>query len=339
MLSERTLWRANVVLGTGHLGCALGVLVVLLDNNGGWKTPVVLAYNTWERAADDTFRITSHTEELTAAFYPGYVLLLCSVFSGLHHVVATRDPGHYKAVQAGFSGYRWIDYALSAPLMLVVNEILWLTPPDVNTLVLVASVQMLIIIAGGAAAEWWWATAVAPSGWSTNTWVVFAFAGATAPFLWIWARYAWILQLGSSAGEVRGPDFVFVFLVLLCASFSAFPAVLAAKLWGDPADTARNVRFEVRFMLLSALAKIPLLSFFATGLIARRTRAAVNDNSLPSDEDTGTGLIAVGVATVVVALATAIVIVLDPTPGALNAACNPCKTPAARTARIYVALH
>ncbi|WP_341246886.1 hypothetical protein [Nereida ignava] len=336
MLAKHTLWLANVVLGTGHLGCAFGVFLVLVVNDGGWQTPVVLTYNTWVRREDDTFRITQGEEELTAAFYPGYVLLFCSVFSGLHHVVAARDAGYYTAVQGGFSGYRWIDYALSAPLMLVVNELLWLAPPDINTLVLIAAVQMLIVIAGGAAAEWWWATAVAPPGWSTDRWVAIAFASATAPFLWIWARYAWILQLGSASGEESVPDFVFVFLALLFVSFCSFPFVLGAKLWGAPTDTARNVRFEVRFMLLSALAKIPLLSFFATGLVARRTRATATDNSLPSDEDTATGLYAVGIATAAVVFATAAVIAKDPAPASLRTACTPYTLPP--PSPVYVAV-
>ena len=268
-----------------HIGAALGVFVVLAENSGGWKTPVDITYNEWSRTEDDNFRILQRSERLTRSFYPGFVLLLCSVVSGLHHVVAAVDAGYFTTVLGGFGGYRWIDYGVSAPLMLVVNEVLWLAPPDVNTLVLVASVQLLIVVGGGAAPEWWWAMGTAPPGWSVRPWVVAAFSASTLPFVWIWLRYVWILDLGSRAGDEEVPDFVKIVLALLASSFAAFPIVFAAKVLG-PRDEARNVRFEGRFMLLSALAKIPLLAFFATGIVSRRTRVSADtDESIPSDDD------------------------------------------------------
>lgn len=313
-----TLWRANILLAGGHLVSAFGVFVVLVVNDGGWRTPVQILYNNWTKQEDDTFRIRRETEILTESFYPGYVLLFCSIISGLHHLFAAYDPLYYDRISAGFAGYRWIDYALSAPLMLVVNEILWVAPPDINTLVLLASVQMLIVLGGGAAPEWWWALGTAPDGWNAKFWIASAFTAATLPFIWIWARYAWVLELGIRHGNAKVPEFVSIILFLLLLSFAAFPVVFCAKVFSAP-ERERNIRFEARFMLLSALAKIPLLSFFATGLVARRSRvSASKEESIPSDEDSNTGLIAVGIAAALVVLATSVVFALDPDPYALR---------------------
>lgn len=318
MVSADTVRSVNIVLGIGHLSAALGVYIVLVLNDGGWKSPVDLSYNTWNKTEDDTFRIATSRKRLTDDFYPGYVLIFCSIFSGLHHVAAVLDKEYYARIEGGFAGYRWVDYALSAPLMLVVNELLWVAPPDVNTLVLVASVQMLIVLGGGAAPEWWWALGTAPPGWEPRSWIVAAFFAATAPFVWIWARYAWVLDLGVRNGNAKVPDFVVIILTLLAVSFAAFPVVFGAKLLAPP-EAGRNVRFEARFMLLSALAKIPLLSFFATGLVARRTRVSADaDASIPSDDDSDVGLVAVGIATGLVVLATSALFARDPDPHALR---------------------
>jgi hypothetical protein len=318
MVSASTTKNVNIVLGAGHLCAALGVYIVLVLNDGGWTSPVTLSYNTWNKSDDDTFRISTSALRLTDDFYPGYVLIFCSIFSGLHHVAAVLDKEYHAKIEGGFAGYRWVDYALSAPLMLVVNELLWVAPPDVNTLVLVASVQMLIVLAGGAAPEWWWALGTAPPGWDAQNWIAGAFFASTVPFVWLWARYAWVLDLGVNDSNAKVPDFVLIILALLATSFAAFPIVFGAKLLA-PSEAKRNLRFEARFMLLSAFAKIPLLSFFATGLVARRTRVSADANaSIPSDEDSDVGLIAVGIATGIVVLATSALFALDPEPHTLR---------------------
>ena len=318
MVTETTMLAANRLLAAGHLSVAWGVYIVLITNDGGWKSPVNLGYNKWNKTDDDTFRIETGREVLSDSFYPGYVLIFCSVFSGLHHVAAASDSAYFGRIESGFSGYRWIDYALSAPLMLVVNELLWVAPADVNTLVLLGSVQMLIVLGGGVAPEWWWALGTAPPGWDVQQWITTAFIAATLPFVWIWTRYVWVLDLGVRHGNAEIPDFVIIILTLLALSFSAFPFVFGAKLLAAP-EKARNVRFEARFMLLSALAKIPLLSFFATGIVARRTRVSADaDADIPSDDDSNDGLVAVGIATGLVVLATGVIFARDPDPYALR---------------------
>ena len=94
------------------------------------------------------------SEKVTNSFYPGYALVTCSIFSGLHHLVAARYVDrYYIQIGTGFSGYRWVDYAFSASMMVIANEVLWYAPPDINTLFLTGFVQMLMVLAGGVASK------------------------------------------------------------------------------------------------------------------------------------------------------------------------------------------
>lgn len=287
-----TRW-VNAFLTAGHFAAFLFVGAVLIDVKGGWYIPVVIDYNTWNAVNDtDLVVLKSVTDTLTDRFYPGLVLVWCSLVSGLHHLYAWRRTADYLAqIRTGFAAVRWVDYAISAPLMVVANDTLWHAPPEINALVLVAFVQMLIVVAGAAAESWWVA------GERQAAWLVFA--AASAAFAWMWARYWWIFALGSSGGV---PVFVIVILTLLTVSFVAFPAIFVAKLHGDADDEDRNVRYEAKFWLASALAKIPLLVFFGTGFIARTGRVVVDNNDqdpLPDDTAALDSLIPAGLAALV----------------------------------------
>ncbi len=76
-----------------------------------------------------------------------------SVISGAHHAAVAVWVGwegvdaYLKMAKRG-NWLRAVDYALSSSLMLVVTSILFRSPPDVPTLMLVAAVQSAIILIG-----------------------------------------------------------------------------------------------------------------------------------------------------------------------------------------------
>jgi len=76
-----------------------------------------------------------------------------SFISGLHHAavalwVGCEGLGAYLKMAKRGNWLRAVDYALSSSLMLVVTSILFRSPPDVPTLMLVAAVQSAIILIG-----------------------------------------------------------------------------------------------------------------------------------------------------------------------------------------------
>lgn len=309
MISIDATYRVNFVLAIGHFAAVIAVLITLFMNDGGWAIPVELTYNTWNEVGDN-FVIQTTSDRVAEKFYPGYALVTCSIFSGFHHAVAAKYVTRYYAqIQTGFSGYRWVDYAFSASMMVIANEVLWYAPPDINDLMLTGFVQMFMVLAGGVAVESWWASGRGPPydrGDNTDPessmhyWILFHFCAAFVAFMWMWSRYFIILSLGASeTGNV--PLFVYVILILLFVSFLAFPAIFLFKITGDRTDKARNVKYEASFWLASALAKIPLLTFFATGIIARRNRVGV-DSDIPDDEDSQEGIYTASAAAALVVL-------------------------------------
>ena len=300
MISQTATYRVNLVLALGHFAAVVAVLFTLALNDGGWAIPIDISYNAWNEVGDN-FVIQTKKERVANKFYPGYALVTCSIFSGFHHAVAAKFiDRYYVQIQTGFSGYRWVDYAFSASMMVIANEVLWYAPPDINVLLLTGFVQMLMVLAGGVAVESWWANKTGPpydrgekadEGAKANSaalWIAFHFSVAFTAFTWMWLRYFVILSKGSEeTGNV--PLFVYVILVLLFVSFLSFPIIFGAKIIGNSSDAARNVYYEAAFWLASALAKIPLLTFFATGIVARRNRVGV-DSDIPDDEDSTEGI-------------------------------------------------
>lgn len=78
-----------------------------------------------------------------------------SFISGLHHLIVAVWVGRwelglqtYRKMAKRGNWLRAVDYALSSSLMLVVTSILFRSPPDVPTLMLVAAVQSAIILIG-----------------------------------------------------------------------------------------------------------------------------------------------------------------------------------------------
>jgi hypothetical protein len=260
-----------------------------------WFTPVKFVYNVWSDSVDpndEAMYVT--TKELDVGdFYPGVYLPLCSLFSGFHHLAAWAWSAYYDQIGTGFSALRWLDYSFSAPVMLAVNEVLWLAHPDISLLVGVAFLQLLICLVGAGVEQAWVLD---------GNHLGLLFYGAVFPFIWIWLRYAASISLANDEGA-SVPVFVWFFLLFLAITFWLFPIVFGAKvLLGRSSDTDRNYRYEARFLLLSALAKIPLLSFFAFGTSQRAGRVVVEGGgaSAPTDDDSYIGMGVAGAVTAVV---------------------------------------
>ena len=293
-IAEATFTRLNALLALGHFAAAIAVWTTTASTEQ-WYTPVKFVYNKWTESIEpdsDIMYVTTESVDI-GDFYPGVFLPLCSVFSGLHHLAAIFWKGYYSEVGQGFSTLRWLDYSFSAPLMLVVNEVLWIAYPDVSLLASVAFVQMLICVAGAAIERSWMQNKMYVGG---------LFLGTLLPFLMLWFRYGVAVALANEDGA-SVPVFVWFFLLFLMITFWLFPVVFGSKiLFGDNTDVARNYRYEARFLMLSAIAKIPLLSFFAFGTSQRSGRVVVEGSSggAPSDEDSLIGVVVAGAVTVVV---------------------------------------
>ena len=178
--------------------------------------------------------------------------------------------GWYAAsVIDGVVWVRWADYAVSATLMLLVNAVLWVSPPDLQTLVLWAAVQVLII-AAGAGSE-----VAASAGRHGAARVLFW--SAVAPFAGVWAAQLYVFYVAVDADTGADPPaVVYLFLFGLLAGFSAFPIVHGLKLRAlraagadAGARLAANLKSEARYAGLSFSVKFPLLLAYWAGNVNR----------------------------------------------------------------------
>ena len=182
MISANASFLINSVLALGHFAVAFTVLAILLGYNGVWSVPVTFRYNVWNETGVDTgkFVISSASVSVTKEFYPGYALIFCSFISGFHHLVAALITERYlDDVRGGFNLYRWMDYAFSASVMVLANEVLWLAPAELSLLIGVFAVQMYIVLSGGLATEKMWADGEPATGFL----VLFQLPTSTAIFV------------------------------------------------------------------------------------------------------------------------------------------------------------
>jgi len=274
-----------------YAGAALLLGAVLKD--GDWKIPVVLRYNVWKSRSPDVegcsegCRIYEY-ERVFSTISVGICVSFFSFISGTHHLIAAFPRfGLIRSINAngGVNVVRWIDYGLSASLMLMVNSILWLAPPTLHQLLHTAGLMGAVVAAGyGSEAAW----AAGSEGHPT-----YIFCAACIPFAMSWIstflQYS-AAHKGPMTGDysLRGnrravidddaadpPLFVTIILVILAASYCLFPIAHARRLLNAAKSPKSDpILMESVYGSLSFLAKFPLLAVYGTAVL---TRAAAID--------------------------------------------------------------
>ncbi|MEK9527507.1 MAG: hypothetical protein VW491_01255 [Gammaproteobacteria bacterium] len=282
-------------------------LAISLSHYGDWEVPVVMRYNVWRGQSGDRASCASgcriyEYETVVGTLQVGVVVCLFSFVSGAHHFVAGLPPLYDSDVSLlrtikrldgssrGVNVVRWIDYGISASLMLAVNSIMWLSPPTLHQLIHTAAVMAAVVAAGyGSEAAW------SAGSKGHPTWV---FLAACVPFVMSWC--ATFLQYdasmsGPTAGDysIRGglvavedgaakpPEFVKIILIVLAATYCLFPIAHAYRLTTDP-QTCDVIWMESVYGALSFVAKIPLLAVYGTAVA---TRSAIVDIATSDNVD------------------------------------------------------
>ena len=280
----------QVVLGVFHLAASLAVVVVVAVE-GDWEVPVHVTFSAWQSIANGTNFTSGLVVEnkrpvearsiLSGAMPLGVIVSTFSLFSASNHFItyATRNGLAREFVEEGVNRFRWADYAFSSSLMLMVNSVLWASPPDLAGLVLWFVVQFLVIVAGYASEVAW----SAKSYGDANAIFGLALVAYTAVWGAPWAQFVISMEGDASATAVGGrglqvaendpPDVVYALLAWLCGSFFLFPIVHVFKLTSESTEKlGNNLRYEVVYSFLSLFSKIPLMLTFASGVSGRGGR-------------------------------------------------------------------
>lgn len=294
-LTERyTLWQA--VLALAHYAAAAAVLGTA--GTGGWEVPVVVRFNIWT-SSDGTCTgsggctISEFERQLEHSIMTGALVASFSFISGTHHLLGVLWGSLYEesyvehiANDRGVSVLRWVDYMFSASLMLMLDSILYVAPPSTQQLVLTFCVMFVVVVAGyGSEVAW----ACGSTGHAKAIYL-----SALAPFVAVWG-VTWSifgegLHPGNNAYGIKAafnmtpgvdsskpPDFVYAILGLLFGTYCTFPAVHAYRVWKTEPPTSVDgvIATEAMYGYLSFLAKIPLLSVYASAISARESSVTV----------------------------------------------------------------
>jgi hypothetical protein len=199
------LRRLNIVVGLVHL--AQAVVILLLDND--FAIPVVADVQTGPPGtpltADTTFF------DLTFRYGVAAFLLLAAIDHLL--VAAPRVVGWYETnLRRGVNVARWLEYSVSASLMVVLIAML---PGITNIYALIGlfAVNASMILFG------WLMERTNPPGRTTTDWLPFTFGCVAGIVPWL----AIVVALVVSSTEGEGvPGFVYGIFVSLFVFFNCF---------------------------------------------------------------------------------------------------------------------
>lgn len=243
----RRLWRWNAVLAVAH-GLQATLMIVLSNDRA---LPVTAAFATGPPGQPE------RPIELDTLFTYrlGWAVALFSALSALFHVIAaTVGRNVYERELAGDRNrLRWIEYSLSASLMIVlIAGIVGIG--DIAALVALFGVNAAMILFG-------WLMETSNAERPPRTWAPFLFGCVAGVVPWI-AIVIYLVGAGSSV-----PGFVYGIFVSLFIFFNCFAVVqlLQYRAWGRWGDYLLGER---AYMVLSLVAKSALAwQIFANVLI------------------------------------------------------------------------
>jgi len=252
----RSLNRWNLTLAGLHAVQGLAILALSFAKDPVVTTPVVSSYLTF-----DTATSTLVPAQRTLFDLPiGPAVALFFFLSAIAHLtVAIPTRGWYeRSLARGQNPARWIEYAFSSSVMIVVIATLS-GIQEIGTLVAIFGVNAAMILFG-------WSMEAANEGRTRVQWLHYVFGCIAGIVPWI----VIFIALWTSATEPGAepiPGFVIAIFVSLFISFNvfAFNMVLQYRKTGRWADYLHGERV---YMLLSLFAKTILAWQVFAGTLA-----------------------------------------------------------------------
>jgi hypothetical protein len=275
-----TLPVVHALASITQLASVVAFLILYAHAGSPDATALVYAhYTRWEPPAnhsgceDYKCRVIDTSTPITV----NLLALVCffTAWSGLCHAVATaRSPRLLRV----------LDYAVSAPVMLIVVS-LTCGVSDLGQIVLSATLMAAIVLADYLA-----------EGLPGQTYM---FVATAVPYSIMWSMI-WV-SFAYAASTLAPPSFVYVIVAATMFMFSSFAGLRLYTLF-VPVAPART---EALYAILSLTAKVQLSWLFFVGVVADRT---VSNNSLtPVDTRTDDALIVFAATTSVGILLAAVV--------------------------------
>jgi hypothetical protein len=238
-----SLFRWNAVLAALHLAQAGAILALSFAKNPVVTSPVVSTYLQFDQTTRHLISAQRHIWDLPIG--PA-VALFFLMSAAAHFCMAFPARRWYEAHLArGQNPIRWIEYAFSSSVMIVVIAAL-AGVQEVGALIAVFGANAAMIMFG-------WSMEIANEGRDRPQWLHYVFGCIAGAVPWI-AIFAVLLSSATAPGSAPIPGFVIAIFVSLFVSFNVFAAnmVLQYRRIGPWRDYLYGER---AYMLFSLIAK------------------------------------------------------------------------------------
>jgi hypothetical protein len=228
----------NLVMGFFHL--IQSILMIVLSND--FSLPINTSFLQFDLA---TQNILPRLETITEVRV-GYLVALFLLMSSIAHFTLSLPKvydWYVKNLKKGINYARWIEYAFSSSVMIVVIGML-VGIYDLGTLILMFGVNAMMILFG-------MMMEVHNQDTKKVNWLSFYFGCIAGALPWV---VIGLFLFGSGEGEYKAPDFVYWIFFSIFLFFNAFTfnIVLQYKKIGKWSDYTYG---EKVYIILSLVAK------------------------------------------------------------------------------------
>lgn len=269
-----TLRNSNIGLGLAHFVVCSGIIAMtstLFDEQNAFPTQSYVT-TTIQRSSQEEFTPYTTVVSTGGKNVIKGLLIAFSAWTCLAHFSygSFLQPKYNEGIRKGNNQFRWIEYLVSATLMVVIIA-LSSGVSDFNDLMVLAATNACVMLLGQVC-EATMTEAASLRGWHNK---IFrstsgvAFLVGLVLFFCIWS-FIWV-QFGQGLQRVEDeniPWFVPLLIGLMFVAFGSFGVVQFIQLICSSPNQSYP-RYEKAYMILSALAKTILPLVFAIGLAMR----------------------------------------------------------------------
>jgi len=239
----RSLFRWNATLSVLHLVQGLGILAISFAKNPIVTSPVVSTYLRFDEATRHL--VTAQRSIWDLPIGPA-VALFFLMSAAAHFSMAFPARRWYEAHLArGQNPIRWIEYAFSSSVMIVVIAAL-AGVQEVGTMIAIFGVNAAMIMFG-------WSMEIANEGRDRPQWLHYIFGCIAGAVPWV-VIFVTILVSATEPGSAPIPGFVIAIFVTLFVAFNIF-AINMILQYGKIGRWRDYLYGERAYMLFSLIAK------------------------------------------------------------------------------------
>ncbi len=236
-ISKLGLQKFNIIMGLFHF--VQGVLLIVLSNN--YTLPISASFLRFNEL---TLKLEPTTKVLFNLSLPMLIAVFFFLSAGFHFVIATVYNKEYnKDLTSGINKFRWIEYSISASIMMVSIALL-VGVYDIMSLLMIFALTSVMNLMG-------LVMEIHNQTTKKTNWLSFWIGSAAGLIPWVViAFYFWL----SADNGKPAPDFVYWIFVSIFIFFNAFAVnmVLQYKKVGPWKDYLYGER---AYIILSLVAK------------------------------------------------------------------------------------